>query len=288
MPTTSTFALGAPDGRYFSLGRLGDICLAAGRTENGDCTGTRPARASGGLSPLSVAGDRPTLSGWIRNVPGDDITVFDCDSVADGYWLYAGNDWAGSWTNLGHANGTHSFDIGSAGLDSARYLRIVCDSTSSPSDPGAGLDLDAVSYRSGAGHNPILSRNWDCVPSPVRVFPNPTDGVLYITAGSDCRRLEIIDITGRPVKCYPFRTPRRRDMTQALGAGDTSATRSSRRSVDVSPPWDCPLVLRAGDCTRSSGVAAQVPVAGLASGVYLARIETAAGVSQRKFVVVRP
>ncbi len=29
--------------------------------------------------------------------------------------------------------------------------------------------------------------------------------------------------------------------TSDAGAGDTSATRSSRRSADVSPPWDCPL-----------------------------------------------
>ena len=92
MPTTSIFALGAPDGSSFSLGRRGDVCLSAGR-----------GRA-------------------ITNVSGNDITVFDSDSVADGYWLYAGNDWTGPWTSLGHAAGTYSFDIGSSGLDSALSL----------------------------------------------------------------------------------------------------------------------------------------------------------------------
>jgi hypothetical protein len=223
MPTTtSIFALGAPDGRYFSLGRRGDVCLTAGR-----------GRA-------------------ITNVSGNDITVFDSDSVADGYWLYAGNDWAGPWTNLGHANGTHSFDLGSAGLDSGHYLRIVCDSTGSSSDPKAGLDLDAVSYRSspaGIGSGPTFHIPPSILPA---VFPNPASRVLHIAVPRDCRRLEIIDIAGRAVKCY------------ALAGG-------------LAPHGDCP----------QSRYAIDVASAGLVPGVYLARFETAAGTSEHKFVVAR-
>jgi hypothetical protein len=222
MPTTSTFALGEPDGGYFSLGRLGEVCLSAGR-------------------------GRP-----IVNAQGNEITVFDSDSVADGYWLYAGNDWAGPWTSLGHANGTHSFDIGSAGLDSGRYLRIVCDSTGSYSDPKAGLDLDAVSYRSSpsgiASSSSLLPPH-----SSLGIFPNPTTRVLSISAPDDCRRLEIIDIAGRTVKCYQF-----------AGA--------------LHPHGDCPRSRKAIDVTS----------AGLVPGIYLARIETAAGTSQHKFVIARP
>jgi hypothetical protein len=171
MPTTSIYALGAPDGRYFSLGRMGDVCLSAGR-----------GRA-------------------IRNLPGDDITVFDGDSVADGYWLYAGNDWAGTWTRIGHANGTASFDIGPSGLDSARYLRIVCDSTGSPSDPKAGLDLDAVAYAAPRGPLPNPS---PLVPRPsLAVWPNPVERFLRVALPPASRYLKIIDIAGRTVKCYP-------------------------------------------------------------------------------------
>jgi len=253
MPTQSILALGAPDGSGFSLGRFGNICLSSGRTENGDCTGSRPRPRGRGLSPLSVMA-RPTvrLSGWIRNVPGDDVTVFDSDSVADGYWLYAGNDWAGPWTNLGHANGTVSFDLGSAGLDSARYLRIVCDSTGSSSDPRAGLDLDAVSYRfSSAG----LASCSSLLPHPssLGIFPNPSSHVLYIVPPSGCRRLEIIDIAGRAVECYPLR----RDMTEI------------------------------SDISGRVPSSMQIGVADLTPGVYLARFETAAGTSQHKFVVTR-
>ncbi len=244
MPTTSLLALGAPDGTSFSLGRRGDICLSAGR---GDMTE---------MSDISDRVPSPTvrLSGWIHNVPGNDVTVFDSDSVADGYWLHAANDWAGPWTNLGHANGTSSFDIGSAGLDSARYLRIVCDSAGSYSDPKAGLDLDAVSYRSSPAG--IAARPTFHIPHSTfyAISPNPASRVLHIVAPWDCRRLEIIDITGRAVKCYPLRS----DMTEMSDISDRVPSRM------------------------------QFSVAGLVPGVYLARFETAAGTREHKFVIARP
>ena len=171
MPTTSIYALGAPDGRYFSLDREGDVCLSAGRE-----------RA-------------------IRNLPGNDLTVFDGDGIADGYWLYAGNDWTGSWTRIGHANGTASFDIGPSGLDSARSLRIVCDSTGSPSDPKAGLDLDAVSYRSLVAG--AVQPSFFGLRSSAAVCPNPVGRFLRVALPPASRYLKIIDIAGRTVKCYP-------------------------------------------------------------------------------------
>ena len=171
MPTTSIFALGAPDGRCFSLGQKGDVCLSAGRGRT------------------------------IRNLPGNDITVYDSDSVADGYWLYAANDWTGLWNRIGHANGTASFNLDPSGLDSARYLRIVCDSTGSPSDPKAGLDLDAVAYAT-ARHpirQPLTADTY-----PVSTFlSNPVGRVLHVTLPAGSRNLKIIDIAGRTVKCYP-------------------------------------------------------------------------------------
>jgi len=227
MPTTSIKALGAPDDSSFSLGRRGDVCLSAGR------------------------------GSAVQNLPGDDITVFDSDSVADGYWLYAGNDWAGPWTNLGHASGTHSFDIGQAGLDSARYLRIVCDSTGSSSDPKAGLDLDAVAYRSppaGIGSPSALRVEPSASPA---VFPNPASGVLHVTAPPACTRLEIIDITGRTIECYPFGGG-----LSPLDCGSGAAASPNRYKIDLES-------------------------AGLAPGVYLVRLEAATGTTQQKFVVTR-
>ena len=252
MPTTSILALGAPDDRSFSLGRFGDVCLSAGR---GDMTALSDRGRSGQTSDISDRVPSPTvsLSGWIRNAPGNDITVFDSDSVADGYWLYAGNDWAGPWTGLGHANGTQDFDLGSVGLDSARYLRIVCDSTGSSSDPKAGLDLDAVSYRSFPAGVSSPSSFLTPHSSLPRVFPNPAGRVLHVVTPPGYRRLEIIDISGRVVKCYPLR----RDMIEVPDISDRVPS------------------LR------------QIPVADLTPGVYVARLVTATGTSEHKFVVAR-
>jgi hypothetical protein len=187
MPTTSIYALGAPDGRCFSLGWRGDVCLSAGR-----------GRA-------------------IRNLPGNDLTVFGNDSVADGYWLYAGNDWTGSWARIGHANGTASFDIGPAGLDSARFLRIVCDSTGSPSDPKAGLDLDAVAYRSTAPG--VVQSSFFGLRSSSAVWPNPVGRLLFVALPPESRYLKIIDIAGRTVECYPFGEGRNGLTIDVGGAG---------------------------------------------------------------------
>jgi hypothetical protein len=257
MSTTSVFALGAPDDSGFSLGRRGDVCLSVGR---GDMTALSDRGLSGQMSDISDRVPSPAvrLSGWIHNVPGNDITVFDSDSVADGYWLYAGDDWAGPWTSLGHANGTQAFDIGSAGIDSARYLRIVCDSAGSSTDPNGGLDLDAVAYRSSPadiGSSSSLLLPPSSLPS---VFPNPANRVLYVMPPPECRRVEIVDIAGRAVECYP------------IGAGQ--------------PSPDCGGTARA----LPNRFRIDLENAGLGPGVYLARFETAAGAAQRKFVVARP
>lgn len=183
--TSSYHLFGPPDGLAFSLGRLGQICLASGRTP-------------------------------IRDQPGNDITVFDQDTVADGYWLHAASDWGGPWSNCGHATGTADFDLAAAGLDSAGYLRIVCDSTGLNSDPCAGLDLDAVAFRTPR------TETWTA-PAVVRhsrVWPNP------ITAQTPLRlapgtHLKIIDSAGRLVECcrVPAETDRFEFLARNLKPG---------------------------------------------------------------------
>jgi len=218
-PTASIRALGPPDDSSFSLGRTGDICLSIGR-------GTA-----------------------VHNVPGGDITVFDNDSVTDGYWLYVGNDWSGPWTALGHVRGTHSFDLGAAGLDSARYVRIVCDSTGSSDDPKAGLDLDAVAFARPWTPDPGLVLA-GLVSAPT-VRPSPGAATIHFLAPPGSLNLKIIDIAGRTVECY------------TLERQPSASGGPFERCIDVN-------------------------AAGLASGVYVALFQTRAGTSQHKFVVARP
>jgi len=158
IPTHSLNCLGPPDGRFFSLGRLGQICVSSGQ------------------HPIS-------------NLPGDDITVFDSDT-ADGYWLYAGNDWNGPWSGCGHSYGTASFDLG---LDSAHYLRIVCDSTGSSSNPLASLDLDAVAFRTPTVGITRDIKTW--------IWPNPVINLLNLKAGPGSV-LKIVDTSGRLIQYY--------------------------------------------------------------------------------------
>jgi len=82
--------------------------------------------------------------------------------------------------------------------------------------------------------------------------------MLPVRNAPACRKLEIIDITGRLVKCYPFGTEQ-----SALDCGSGAAAFPDRYAIDLKS-------------------------AGLRPGVYVARAETAAGTSRRKFVVTRP
>jgi hypothetical protein len=80
----------------------------------------------------------------ITNNPGNDFTVFEGnDGAAEGYTVYAANAWTGPWNACGSDTGTGSFDLSTAGLSQARYLRVVDDGNAT-SGQYAGFDLDAI------------------------------------------------------------------------------------------------------------------------------------------------
>lgn len=71
----------------------------------------------------------------IRNTTGDDMTVYR-SSGSGSATVKVGDNWRGPWTTLGTANSAQtSFDLNTAGLDSARYVRLEASST---------FNLDAV------------------------------------------------------------------------------------------------------------------------------------------------
>ncbi|MBN2620928.1 hypothetical protein JXB22_07535, partial [candidate division WOR-3 bacterium] len=107
-------ALGPQDGVFFSLGQNGYVVLDMGPD-----------------SPLT-------------NSPGDDFTAYEGNDGADeGYEVFVGDSWNGPWHSCGTATGTASFDLSTAGVSQARYVRIV-DDGSSASGQYAGFDLDAI------------------------------------------------------------------------------------------------------------------------------------------------
>lgn len=203
----STDCLGSPDGQGFSLGVRGDICLFSGQTA-------------------------------IQDRDGFDITVHDVDTTDDGYWLHAADDWNGPWAAVGHGKGTTSFDLRPAGIDSAHFLRIVCDSSGSTSDPHAGLDLDAVTFNPAGPE----ARERPCSEArpanAFRVWPVPSRGAVSISAEPGST-VKIIDTAGQLVECY---RPRGTDIRLDPGAAgmrpgvylvlqETERGRSTRKFV---------------------------------------------------------
>ncbi|MBN2537820.1 carboxypeptidase regulatory-like domain-containing protein [candidate division WOR-3 bacterium] len=181
IPTWSSLLLGPPDGRFHSLGRRGIACLATGPEACPDLLGA-------------------------------DIFVHDGDTVPDGYWVAASQDWNGPWTSLGHAEGTAGFDLGAAGLDSCRYIRVASDSTGSSADPRAGVDVDAVTWRvPGAG-----IAGPEAAPSRERLWPNPVGGAFEFR-GAPGTVLRLFDMSGRLVQAIQVRNGAASVDTRQLG-----------------------------------------------------------------------
>ena len=138
--TRPRFALGADDNIFFSLGQSGYVVLDMG----------------------------PNTP--IVNISGNDFTVYEGnDGTPEGYIVYAGNNWNGPWYNCGSGTGTQDFDLTTAGLSEARYIRIVDDGSSS-SGQYAGFDLDAIKFfvsTTGLPAVPTIIRPLDFARLPV-------------------------------------------------------------------------------------------------------------------------
>ncbi len=183
--TQPRYALGAEDNIFFSLGQ-------------------------GGYIVLDMGFDTP-----IANIAGNDFTVYEGnDGTAEGYTVYASNNWNGPWNSCGTATGTQSFDLATAGLSVARYIRIVDDGSSS-SGPYAGFDLDAIKSFSTVGVSEFSQTS-----DPKRLFleakPNPFQKNLVIKFQIPENRvvssqypvvsMKIFDISGRVVKSFNLAT----------------------------------------------------------------------------------
>jgi hypothetical protein len=155
-------ALGEPDGIYYTLGREG---------------------SDAGTVVFDVDPRQP-----VRNRSGNDITVH----ATGGYVLSAANNWEGPWYSLGPAQGPWSFDLAAAGLDSARYLKIVNSDSAK---------LDAISYLAGA--SALIPSPMTPEPIWLRAGPNPVRARLAIDFGLPAGSrvdLDVIDVTGRRVR----------------------------------------------------------------------------------------
>jgi hypothetical protein len=173
-PTLTMSMLGAPDNVGCSLGR-------------------------GGSAVIDVGPDSEIMDG-----PGDEIQVYEStvDGDPDGYSLYGGESYLGSWTLIGQATGTASFDLSGTGLSGIRYLRIQDDGDGSSNATYAGFDLDALEIFGVSSSIPAVSSPTRLVLQPPS--PNPVDfsrhlAIRFELPAPEMTRLEVLDVRGRRI-----------------------------------------------------------------------------------------
>lgn len=105
-------ATGAPDGVNYSIGKNGWVVL--------------------------------DMKDTIYNGNGNDFRVVEGDGTPEPYTVHASLFRDGPWKLVGSATGTHEFDLASAILPKARFLRINDNGTGPAVTNDAGFDLDAV------------------------------------------------------------------------------------------------------------------------------------------------
>ena len=152
-------------------------------------------------------------NGWITvdmqdsvvNIPGDDFMVYEGDnSLVKGYTCLVGQTIDGPWVSLGSGTGTQAFDMGSTGLSSARFIKIVDDGDGPQNAAGAGFDLDAIeSLEQTTG-----IRTTDGKPGTIKVYPNPANEKITF----DFQRklpeetiISLFDINGKQIIQDKFR-----------------------------------------------------------------------------------
>jgi PKD repeat protein len=107
-------AVGAPDSITYSLGKAGWIVVDMGDT--------------------------------IFNGTGPDFKVWESGGTPEIYFVSVSNSMDGPWTSVGTGTGTQSFDLNTASVSKARYVKITDDGDGPISMADAGFDLDAVEF----------------------------------------------------------------------------------------------------------------------------------------------
>ncbi len=172
-------ALGPPDDLFFSLGQNGFIVLDMGQA-----------------TP-------------IQDSPGNDFTVYEGnDNIDEGYEVFVTDDWTGPWYSCGSATGTADFDLSSAGLNVAQYVKVVDDGNTT-SGQYAGFDLDAIHfyYATGIEYGDIAGIEES--PVDISISPNPfyyNLNVGYAVNSGPSRMMQIMvnikiyDAAGRVIR----------------------------------------------------------------------------------------
>ncbi|MEI7725878.1 MAG: M14 family zinc carboxypeptidase [Bacteroidota bacterium] len=157
----TTAVIGAPDSIFYSIGKNGWIIA--------------------------------DMQESVFNIQGDDFTVYEGDTIPEGYTCLVGQTIDGPWISLGTATGTKSFDLESTGLASIRLIKIVDDGDGLQKVADAGFDLDAImAIEQTTG---IEKTDKDaCV---LKAFPNPASSLLHVTYPGGLENVRLFNIAGQ-------------------------------------------------------------------------------------------
>lgn len=151
----------------------------------------------------------------IQNDSGNDFTVFRSSGTGTAT-VKISNNWKGPWTTVGTANSAiTSFNIGSFGFDSVRYVRL---------DASGTFGLDAIegyillsSIEAPEPKLPLTKNDG------FKIYPNLVSSHLTIEYSSTLSKdinFEIYDILGRIVKTYNLKTGQSRGSFELKGLKD--------------------------------------------------------------------
>jgi hypothetical protein len=104
----------------------------------GQADGIRLSTGNRGYCSFDMGDKTPIING-----ASSDFYVVEGDSTPEACSVFVSNDWNGPWHYVGFGTGTQGYDLTVAGMDTARFVRIVDDGNGG-SGPYAGFDLDAI------------------------------------------------------------------------------------------------------------------------------------------------
>jgi hypothetical protein len=133
----------------------------------------------------------------VLNIPGNDFTVHEGDKTPEGFTCLVAQNIDGPWISLGAGTGTTSFDLGSAGVTSARFIKIVDDGDGQQNEANAGFDLDAIE----AIVPPSGIRIADGANDYLRIVPNPATDFITVRLrnSSESGSVTVYNAQGREI-----------------------------------------------------------------------------------------
>ncbi|MFU8844502.1 MAG: M14 family zinc carboxypeptidase [Bacteroidales bacterium] len=173
-PGLTQAVIGPPDNIYYSIGK------------NGFCI-------------LDM--QYPVLDG-----PGNDFIVHEGGSTPEGFSCYVASTIDGPWVMTGTGVGTTGFDLASAGIPEAQFIKIVDAGNGAANVAGAGFDLDAIEvvFQPSGVYLALYDYEIDDSMGNSNGIIDPGETVNLLVTVKNNGDIQAIDVTGMISSLSPF------------------------------------------------------------------------------------